>query len=259
MINYEDVLSEIESLIKEASKIFFDLDPQNNFEMKGRNDFVTEVDFKVQEVLEGELLKLIEGSNLLAEEKGKSSAEIKDYTWVLDPVDGTSNLVHGFQHSVISLALIEKSEIVIGAVYDPYRDEFFSAIKGQGSRLNGKVIRVSHNEELANSLIGVGTGGGRLGRVDETFEMMRFIYENTNGIRRIGTAALEMCYSACGRYDAFIEDDLNLWDYAAGTLIVREAGGQVINMHGEEVKTERRGGIISGSEKIVDVLKRFTY
>lgn len=259
MINYEDILSEIERLMKEASKIFFDLDPQNNFEMKGRNDFVTEVDFKVQEVLEGELLKLIEGSNLLAEEKGKSSAEIKDYTWVLDPVDGTSNLVHGFQHSVISLALIEKSEIVIGAVYDPYRDEFYSAIKGQGSRLNAKVIRVSNNEELANSLIGVGTGGGRLGRVDETFEMMRFIYENTNGIRRIGSAALEMCYSACGRYDAFIEDDLNLWDYAGGTLIVREAGGQVINMHGEEVTCERRGGIISGSEKIVDELKRFTY
>ena len=94
-----------------------------------------------------------------------------------------------------------------------------------------------------------------MGRVDETFEMMRFIYENTNGIRRIGTAALELCYSACGRYDAFIEDDLNLWDYAAGTLIVRETGGQVINMHGEEVKTERRGGIISGSEKVVDELK----
>lgn len=88
---------------------------------------------------------------------------------------------------------------------------------------------------------------------------MRYIYENTNGIRRIGSAALEMCYSACGRYDAFIEDDLNLWDYAGGTLIVREAGGQVINMHGEEVMTERRGGIISGSKKIVDELKRFTY
>lgn len=259
MINYEEILSEIERLMKEASKIFFDLDPQNNFEMKGRNDFVTEVDFKVQEVLEGELLKLIEGSNLLAEEKDKSRAEIKDYTWVLDPVDGTSNLVHGFQHSVISLALVEKSDLVIGGVYDPYRDEFFSAIRGQGSKLNGEVIRVSANNDIAKSLIGVGTGGGRLGRVDETFEMMRYIYENTNGIRRIGSAALEMCYSACGRYDAFIEDDLNLWDYAAGTLIVREAGGQVINMHGEEVATERKGGIISGSKKIVGELRRFTY
>ncbi|MDU1177336.1 MAG: inositol monophosphatase family protein, partial [Peptoniphilus harei] len=183
----------------------------------------------------------------------------KDYTWVLDPVDGTSNLVHGFQHSVISLALMEKSDFVIGAVYDPYREEFFSAIKGQGAKLNGKEIKVSFNEEFANSLIGAGTGGGRLGRVDETFEMMRYIYENTNGIRRIGSAALEMCYSACGRYDAFIEDDLNLWDYAAGTLIVREAGGQVINMHGEEVISERRGGIFSGSKKIVDELRRFTY
>ncbi len=259
MIDYQEILNEIEKSMKEASKIFFDLDPQNNFEMKGRNDFVTEVDFKVQEVLEEELLKLIEGSNLLAEEKGKSSADIKDYTWVLDPVDGTSNLVHGFQHSVISLALMEKSEFVIGAVYDPYRDEFFSAIRGQGAKLNCKAIKVSSNEEFANSLIGAGTGGGRLGRVDETFKMMRYIYENTNGIRRIGSAALEMCYSACGRYDAFIEDDLNLWDYAAGTLIVREAGGQVINMQGEEVSSERRGGIISGSKKIVDELRRFTY
>ena len=149
MINYQEILGKIEKLMKEASKIFFDLDPQNNFEMKGRNDFVTEVDFKVQEVLEEELLKLIEGSNLLAEEKGKSSADIKDYTWVLDPVDGTSNLVHGFQHSVISLALMEKSDFVIGAVYDPYRNEFFSAIRGQGSKLNGKEIKVSFNEEFA--------------------------------------------------------------------------------------------------------------
>ena len=259
MINYEDILSESERLIKKASKFFFDLDPQNNFEMKGRNDFVTEVDFKVQEVLEGELLKLIEGSNLLAEEKDKSSAEIRDYTWVLDPVDGTTNLVHGFDHSVISLALLVKSEVVLGAIYDPFRDEFFSAIKDEGAKLNGKVIRVSEKEELANSLIGVGTGGGRLGRVDETFEMMRYIYENSNGIRRIGSAALEMCYSACGRYDAFIDDALNLWDYAAGSLIVREAGGIVINMHGDEVRCERHGGIICGNKNAVEKLKRFIY
>lgn len=259
MINYEDILSESERLIKKASKFFFDLDPQNNFEMKGRNDFVTEVDFKVQEVLEGELLKLIEGSNLLAEEKDKSSAEIRDYTWVLDPVDGTTNLVHGFDHSVISLALLVKSEVVLGAIYDPFRDEFFSAIKDEGAKLNGKVIRVSEKEELANSLIGVGTGGGRLGRVDETFEMMRYIYENSNGIRRIGSVALEMCYSACGRYDAFIDDALNLWDYAAGSLIVREAGGIVINMHGDEVRCERHGGIICGNKNAVEKLKRFIY
>ncbi len=227
--------------------------------MKGRNDFVTEVDFKVQEVLEGELLKLIEGSNLLAEEKDKSSAEIRDYTWVLDPVDGTTNLVHGFDHSVISLALIEKSEVVLGAVYDPYRDEFFSAIKDEGAKLNGQGIRVSCDKNFSDTLIGVGTGGGRLGRVDETFEMMRYIYENSNGIRRIGSAALEMCYAACGRYDAFIDDALNLWDYAAGSLIVREAGGIVINMHGDEVRCERHGGIICGNKNAVEKLKRFIY
>lgn len=259
MINYTEILSEVEKLMKEASKIFFELDPKNNFEMKGKNDFVTEVDFKVQEFLERELLKLIKGSKLLAEEKGKSKEEIDSYTWVLDPVDGTTNLVHGFNNSVISLALLEESKIVLGAIYDPFRDEFFSALDGKGAKLNGKEISVSCNKKFANSLIGVGTGGGRMGRSDETFEMLRFVYDNTNGIRRIGSAALEMCYSACGRYDAFIEDGLNIWDYAAGTIIVREAGGVIINMHGKEVSCQRQGGIISGNKDIVENLKRFIY
>ena len=259
MLNYPKILEKIEKLMKEAGEIFFDLDPKNNFEMKGRNDFVTEVDFEVQEFLEENLLNLIEGANLLAEEKGKSSEDLRDYTWVLDPVDGTTNLVHGFNHSVISLALLVKSEIVLGAIYDPFRDEFFSAIKGQGAKLNGGDIKVSPDKNFSDTLIGAGTGGGRAGRSDETFEMLRFIFDKTNGIRRLGTAALEMCYAACGRYDAFIDDALNLWDYAAGSLIVREAGGIVINMHGEEVHCERHGGIICGNRLAVEELKRFIY
>ncbi|MGF0096103.1 inositol monophosphatase family protein [Peptoniphilus sp. SGI.035] len=259
MINYHEILIKIEKLMKDASKIFFELDPKNNFEMKGRNDYVTEVDFKVQEFLEKNLLKLIEGSNLLAEEKDKSKSEIKEYTWVLDPVDGTTNLVHEFNHSVISLALLENSQIIIGAIYDPFRDEFFSAIKGEGAKLNGSEIKTSDCKNFSEALIGSGTGGGRVGRADETFEMLRFIYNNTNGIRHIGSAALEMCYASCGRYDAFIDDGLNLWDYAAGTLIVREAGGLVINIHGEEVGCERFGGIICGNKNIVEELRRFVY
>lgn len=259
IINYHEILEKVEKLMKEASKIFFDLDPKNNFEMKGRNDYVTEVDFKVQEFLEKNLLKLISGSNLLAEEKGKSKEDLKEYTWVLDPVDGTTNLVHGFNHSVISLALLEKSEIVLGAIYDPFRDEFFSAIKNEGAKLNGRDISVSPDKKFSDTLIGAGTGGGRVNRSDETFEILRFIFDNTNGLRRIGSAALEMCYASCGRYDAFIDDALNLWDYAAGTLIVREAGGLVINMHGEEVKCERHGGIICGNKAVVEELKRFIY
>ena len=259
MIDYHEILEKIENLMREASKIFFELDPKNNFEMKGRNDFVTEVDFEVQEFLEKNLLNLIEGSNLLAEEKDKSKEDLKEYTWVLDPVDGTTNLVHGFDHSVISLALLEKSEIVLGAIYDPFRDEFFSAIKDEGAKLNGKEIKVSCDKNFCDTLIGAGTGGGRLNRDDETFDILRFIFDNTNGFRRIGSAALEMCYAACGRYDAFIDDALNLWDYAAGSLIVREAGGIVINMHGDEVRCERHGGIICGNKNAVEKLKRFIY
>lgn len=259
MIDYHEILEKIENLMREASKIFFELDPKNNFEMKGRNDFVTEVDFEVQEFLEKNLLNLIPNSNLLAEEKDKSKEDLKDYTWVLDPVDGTTNLVHGFDHSVISLALLEKSEIVLGAIYDPFRDEFFSAIKDEGAKLNGQEIKVSCDKNFCDTLIGAGTGGGRLNRADETFEMIRFLYDKTNGIRRIGSAALEMCYAACGRYDAFIDDALNLWDYAAGSLIVREAGGIVINMHGQEISCERFSGIICGNKSVVEELKRFVY
>lgn len=258
-IDFKNILKVIEREVKEASKIFFEEKPKENYKMKGKNDYVTIVDFKVQEYLKEKLLNLIENSSLLAEEDGLDKTSFSKYTWILDPVDGTTNLFHSLDHSVISLALMEDREIVIGAIYDPFKDEFFSAIENKGAYLNGKKISVSNVEKFENAIIGVGTGGSRMGRTDETFEMLRFIFDNTAGIRRIGSAALETVYVACGRYDGFIEDGLNIWDYAAGKIIAQEAGAVVFDFHGEEINTQRKGGIICGNKIVTDALKRFTY
>lgn len=258
-INYDYVLSIMEKEMRSASKIFFEEEPHKNFKMKGKNDYVTVVDFKVQEYLKEKLLKLIDTSTLLAEEDGFDKTDFSKYTWILDPVDGTTNLFHGLNHSVISLALMEDKKIVIGAIYDPFTDEFFKAIKNKGAYLNEKKITVSDVDDFNKALIGVGTGGSRLNRTDETFDMLRFIFENTAGVRRIGSAALEIVYVACGRYDGFIEDGLNLWDYAAAKLIAEEAGGVVFDMHGEEINTQRKGGIICGNKVVTDELRRFIY
>ncbi|MET3616916.1 myo-inositol-1(or 4)-monophosphatase [Peptoniphilus olsenii] len=256
---YRDILDSMEREMRLASEIFFTENARDNYKLKGKNDYVTIVDFKVQSYLEDKLLKLIKNSTLLAEEAGLNETELGRYTWVLDPVDGTTNLFHGFNHSVISLALMENGEIVIGAIYNPFSDEFFSAIKGCGSYLNGEKISVSNIVDFSTSIIGTGTGGSRLNRKDETFEMMRYIFDHTSGIRRIGSAALEMAYVACGRYDGFIEDGLNLWDYAAGTLIAKEAGAIVLDMHGKSITSQKSGGIICGNKNIVNNLKRFIY
>lgn len=258
-IDFKNILKVIEREVKEASKIFFEEKPKENYKMKGKNDYVTIVDFKVQEYLKEKLLKLIDGSSLLAEEDGFDKTRFSKYTWVLDPVDGTTNLFHGLDHSVISLALMEDKKIVIGAIYDPFRDEFFSAIKNKGAYLNGEKISVSDVDDFESAIIGVGTGGSRMNRTDETFEMLRFIFDNSAGIRRIGSAALETVYVACGRYDGFIEDGLHLWDYAAAKIIAEEAGAVVFDFHGEEINAQRMGGIICGNKAVTDALKRFVY
>ncbi len=153
-----------------------------------------------------------------------------DCYWILDPVDGTTNLMHDYQHSVVSLALCRGKEIVWGIVYDPFHDELFSAVKGEGSFLNGKPIHVSSAQKLPETIIGVGTAKREL--AEENFARFLKVYENSQYIRRLGSAALELAYTACGRQGGYFEVYLNPWDYAAGMLLVQEAGGKVTDWKG---------------------------
>lgn len=157
------------------------------------------------------------------------------------PVDGTTNLIHAFRHSAISLALAWEGTVLLGIIYDPYADELFTARSGGGAFCNGKPIRVSSTRSLTDSLCSVGTNPGHREAAELAFHRMRTIYARCHDIRRIGAASIELCYVACGRLDCYLEHGLKPWDYAAGKLLVEEAGGQVTAFRGEKVSLSLSG------------------
>ncbi|MCX7744813.1 MAG: inositol monophosphatase, partial [Flavobacteriales bacterium] len=162
------------------------------------------------------------------------------WIWVVDPLDGTTNFVHGIPHYCISIALLYKGNPVVGVVYDVANNELFTAVKGEGSTLNNKRITVSVQENIHKSLIGTGFPVTRYERLDEYLKVLRRVILETRGVRRIGTAALDLCYVAAGRFEAFYEIGLNIWDVAAGVLIVQEAGGKTTDFKGGQNYLEGR-------------------
>lgn len=207
---------------------------------KGLADYVTQVDIAVQNFLKKELFSLAPDIQFLGEETGLQEMKADSF-WILDPVDGTTNLMHDYQHSVVSLALYDQGEIVTGVVYDPFREEVFSAIKGKGSFLNGQPIHVSKAEKLSDTIIGLGTAKREL--ADENFARFRRVFGQCQDVRRLGSAALELAYTACGRQDGYFERYLNPWDYAAGMLLVQEAGGTVTDFTGKPLDPKKSGSI----------------
>ncbi len=197
----------------------------NDVEIKGLNDLVSYVDKTSEKLLVEKLTQILPEAGFIVEENTKS--EIKDYNWIVDPLDGTTNFIHGIPSYAISIALEYKSEIIIGVVYEISRDECFYAYKNGGAFLNESIIRVSERNKLSDSLIATGFPIYNFSKLDSYISTLTYLMKNTHGIRRIGAAAVDLCYLACGRVDGFFEYNLNAWDVAAGALIVREAGGTV--------------------------------
>lgn len=236
-------IQKIISLVKETKTFIKDREMAANVREKGLADYVTQVDIAVQNFLKEELFILAPDVQFLGEETGLQEMKADSF-WILDPVDGTTNLVHDYQHSVVSLALCHKEEIVMGIVYDPFHEEMFSAMKGEGSFLNGEPIRVSGDEKLSDTIIGLGTAKREL--ADENFARFRRVFGKCQDVRRIGSAALELAYTACGRQGGYFEAYLNPWDYAAGMLLVQEAGGLVTDFKGN-LLNPRKGGSVVGT------------
>lgn len=188
---------------------------------------VTEVDQACEDLIVASLRKYYPDHNILAEEGGDQESHESDYQWVIDPLDGTTNFVHGFPAYCVSIGLQYQNQPLVGVIYDPLRDELFSAAKGSGAFLNGNPISVSSTDSLGKSLLATGFPYAN----DETFDLnMKLwvqIYGQTQGLRRAGAAALDMAWTACGRLDGYWEFNLKPWDIAAGTLLVTEAGGRV--------------------------------
>ena len=218
---------------------------------KSRNDFVSEVDRRAEQIIIDNLRKAYPDHAILAEESGGSGNS--DYRWIIDPLDGTTNYLHGYPQFAVSVALAHKGVLDQGIVYDPLRQELFTASRGEGAHLDGRRIRVTRLNTLEGALIGTGFPFRTMDRLDAYVEIFRQLTAVVAGIRRPGAASLDLAYVASGRLDGFWEYGLEQWDIAAGTLLIREAGGYVsdINDASPEVKS---GNIVAGNPAVHDLL-----
>jgi myo-inositol-1(or 4)-monophosphatase len=193
---------------------------------KGRNDFVTQIDKASEKKLVDELGKLLPEAGFIAEEN-TSDKEGDVYNWIIDPIDGTTNFIHGLYPYAISIALKENDKIVLGVVYEMGMDECFYSWEGGPALLNSEEIRVSNTTKVADSLIATGFPYTNYSLIGNFMETLDFFMKNSHGLRRLGSAAADLAYVACGRFDAFYEYNLKPWDVAAGAFLVQQAGGQV--------------------------------
>lgn len=205
-----------------------------SIDYKGPIDLVTSVDREAERSIVEVLRQDFPEHAILAEEETEITGDANDYRWIIDPLDGTTNFAHSYPQVSISLALEFRSEIILGLVYDPLRRECFRAVKGQGATLNGASIRISAVAELDKALLGTGFPYDRRENADFYLTFFRAFLTRCQGIRRTGSAALDLCYVASGRLDGFWELKLKPWDIAAGALIVAEAGGSLSDFSGKD-------------------------
>jgi myo-inositol-1(or 4)-monophosphatase len=226
------------------------------FARKSANDFVTEVDQAAEASIIDTLIGAYPTHHILGEESGYSVADAPadaylnaDFVWIIDPLDGTTNFIHGLPQYCVSIGLMQKGVMTQAVVYDPNRDELFSASKGGGAFLNDRRVRVSRREKLMESVIGTGFPFKELRDLDQYLADFRAITIQGASLRRPGAAALDLAYVAAGRYDGFFETGLSPWDAAAGSLLVTEAGGLVGDYQGrpEHIKTTQ---MLAGSPKV---------
>ncbi len=219
---------------KEAGKIILDYYSENVDATTKKNtyDLVTEADLASENKIISIIKHKFPDHSLLTEESGKETHK-SDYCWIIDPLDGTNNFYHKFPMFCVSIALYKKGKPLIGVVFDPLKNELFYAEKSKGAFLNNRKINVSNANKLNKSLLALGFyyERGLLMRKSLS-QMKKFFYENVHGIRRTGSAALDLCYTACGRFDGYWELMLNPWDFAAGSLILTEAGGRITDAKG---------------------------
>ena len=201
---------------------------------KQTNDFVTQVDRAAEQAVIDVVRKAYPDHAILAEESGKLPGASAEYCWVIDPLDGTTNFIHGFPQYCVSIAIQQSGKPIHAVIYDPSKNELFTASRGRGAFLNDRRIRVTRCRRLEDALVGTGFPFRELTRIDRYTGQMKNMMEKSAGVRRAGAAALDLAYVACGRLDAFWEMGLSPWDMAAGALLIQEAGGLVGDLKGDD-------------------------
>lgn len=242
------MLEEISKIVREAGTIILSASQDKDVrEKSGPDDLVTRYDAQVQRFLEERLLSLLPGADFLGEEDlGEELHAEREYRFIVDPIDGTTNFVKGFPHSGISVGLSRRGEAVLGVVYDPYLDELFTAARGGGAYLNGRPICVS--EAALNHGVAVfGTSPYYRQHTGETFALGEAVFRRCMDVRRMAAASLDLCYVAAGRVECYFEYLLSPWDYAAGALIVQEAGGLATDLTGAPLALDQKCSLAAGN------------
>ena len=248
------MLKEIIELVKSAKSIIENEKLKADIKVKGPADYVTRVDLEVQEYLKNELAKRFPDTLFMGEEGVHEAAERGKPIWILDPIDGTTNLIHNYNTSAVSLAFCDKDIIEQAVVYNPFTEQTFYAERGGGAYMNGERIYVNNRENMGDWLISIGTSPYEKNRADRLFELFKRIYLKTADIRRSGSAALDLCYIACGMTDGYLEQALKPWDYAAGSLILEEAGGILTQQNGEKLDFYNNCDVLAGTRECYKML-----
>lgn len=217
---------------------------------KSDNDYVTEIDQQAEQEIIAVIKKSFPDHGICAEESGRQAGN--DYEWIIDPLDGTTNFLYGFPQYAVSIAVRHKGRLNQAVIYDPIKQELFTASRGEGAQLNGKRIRVNARPSLEGALLGTGIPfrESHYHLLDSYFAIMKDFIPGSAGIRRAGSAALDLAYVAAGRLDGFWEFNLNIWDIAAGVLLVEEAGGMVTGLRGETNFLDT-GNVVAGNPRVV--------
>jgi myo-inositol-1(or 4)-monophosphatase len=221
---------------------------------KGRNDFVSDIDRQAEREIIYTLQKAYPGHAFLGEEGGKQGPAKTDFVWIIDPLDGTTNFLHGFPQFAVSIGLLYRGRIEKAVIYDPLRQELFTALRGGGATLNSRRIRVAKQGSLTGALLGTGIPFRDQRHVDAYFGMLKDLIKDTAGIRRAGSAALDLAYVAAGRLDGFWEIGLKKWDMAAGILLIQEAGGIVTDLEGGDKHFET-GNLLAANPKLHQAMR----
>jgi myo-inositol-1(or 4)-monophosphatase len=247
------MFDKLSSIVRRAGDIILSAD-MNKAELEvksGPGDFVTKYDRAVQDMLCDELKKVLPEAEFIGEETGLVNRKRNGYCFIVDPIDGTTNFAWNYRHSAVSIGLAHQEKIVIGLVYNPYTDELFYAEAGKGAYLNGKHIYASERR-LKNGLVCFGSSPYDKTKADATFSLAKLLYKNSLDVRRSGSAALDICYIACGRCELFYEMTLSPWDYAAASLIVSEAGGMITTLQGESLQFDDKTSVLAGGSEAYD-------
>lgn len=236
MINIEEIANKVGEIAKNTGLFISSKRAtisHSNIEVKGTHNYVTDIDKQSEKMIVKELSSLFPEAGFITEEE-TIKRESKEYNWIIDPLDGTTNFIHDVPVVSVSIALAYHNRPIIGAIYEIGRDELFLAWENGPALLNGKEIKVTRQNNLNESLLATGFPYYDYGLMDQYLRLFRYLMENSRGLRRLGSAAADMAYVACGRFDAFYEYGLHPWDVAAGTIIIRQAGGIVSDFNNGE-------------------------